>query len=70
MADGHATEMRAYARDDEPFGLLHTILVRLRVDELGEIDILGLLNFLRRPPADEDRFSLPHHGNDLTRYDG
>src|SRR5579871_3675866 len=69
VPERHAAEMRADADDDQPFRLLDARLVGLRIAELGKRGLLGVLDFLLRPVADEDRPAAELDGDDLAFLD-
>src|SRR3990170_4514733 len=66
---GDAAEMRADADDDQPFGQLHALLVRLRVGQRAEIDGARLFDLLGRAPVDEHRLAAPDHRDALAGLD-
>src|SRR5690606_28062801 len=49
----HAAQVRANADHDQPLGLDHALLVRLRVGQLAEIDRPRLLDLLGRTVSDD-----------------
>jgi hypothetical protein len=62
--------MSADADHDQPLGLLHAVLVLLRIDELAEIDLARLLDLLLGTMVDEDRLAAPGDGDALADLDG
>ena len=59
LSDGHASQVRAYTKHNEPFGLLDTIAVGLRISERFPFDVLGVLDFVGGAMADEDGLAAP-----------
>ena len=51
--------MRADAQHDEPFRLLDTIGIGLRVAKFGDVDIFGFFDLVGGAVADEDGFAAP-----------
>ena len=47
VGDGHAAQVGAHAKDDEPFGVLDTFVVLLGVSQRGGVDAALGLNLLR-----------------------
>src|SRR3954454_13249241 len=64
-----AAEMRADPDHDEPFGLLDTGRIRLRIAQIGDVDLLRLLGFGRRAMVDEARLAAPWHCQTRPRLD-
>ncbi len=45
---------------------LYPCLIRLRVDKIRQLDVLGRLDFVGGTVTHEDRLTLPYDGNSLT----
>ena len=71
VAQRHAAQMGADADQHDPLVVarLHPRLIRLRLDKLGQLHVLGFLDLLVRAVADEDRLALPEHGDPLADHD-
>ena len=61
--------MRANANNDEPFGLLRTLLVGLGIAQVANHDRPGLFYLLLRAVPDEHRLATPRNHNTLTFLD-
>jgi hypothetical protein len=55
---------RAHTDHDQPFRLLDTVLILLRIPQRLDLDALGLLDFIGGSVADEDWLASPFD-NDL-----
>src|SRR5271166_653769 len=66
VPERHATQMRADAGYDQPFRLPHPRLVRLRIPEFAERNVLAVLDFFLRPVTNEHRSAAPFDRDNLT----
>mmetsp|Transcript_14476 Transcript_14476/g.41194 ORF Transcript_14476/g.41194 Transcript_14476/m.41194 type:complete len:206 (-) Transcript_14476:280-897(-) len=63
VAQWNATKVRADADQHEPLLLQAPVVVRLRVPELADVDVVRLRNLVRGPVLDEHWLSSPLHGH-------
>lgn len=69
LADGHTTQMCAHAQHDQPLGLLHSVLVTLRIPERLPVGGFGLLDFVLSSMPDEHRLPSPFDDDVLSHRD-
>jgi hypothetical protein len=69
LANGHASQVRAHTQHDEPFGLLDTVLVGLRVAQGFPLGVFGFFDFGLGAVADKDGLTSPFD-NDLVSVSG
>src|SRR5882672_10687685 len=69
LAQRHAAQMGTDADHHQPFRLLDTLRIGLRIAQLGDVDRLCFLDLFRRAVAHEDRLAAPEHCDRLADLD-
>lgn len=70
VTDGHTTKMGAHAEHDQEFLVRCPLLVRLLVPELAHVHVVGNVDFVGGPVADENGLAAPLENDVLALGNG
>ena len=70
VGNGDAAKVGAHAQDDQPFRILNSLGIRLRIPKGSRVHRCNISNLLGGPVSDEQRLATPLEGHVLTYGEG
>lgn len=70
FSDWHTSQVGADSQHHQPFGLLHSVVVILRISQGLDIHLVGLVDFVQGSVSDENGLSLPFNDDVGTFWNG
>lgn len=70
LTDRDTTQVGTDTQHDQPFRLLDTLVISLRVSQRRNIDLVGLLNLIAGSVSDENWLTLPLNNDVASLWDG
>ena len=69
VGNGDAAKVGAHAQDDQPFRILNSLGIRLRIPKGSRVHRCNISNLLGGPVSDEQRLATPLEGHVLALRD-